>query len=87
MTLLLLLVFWLLWFLNFSSRTMLFPLLPIFQRNLNISHALAGSVLSGCMTFSFFSVSSEAYEPAMAHFESGKSPLSVLEMGGEFHVI
>jgi NNP family nitrate/nitrite transporter-like MFS transporter len=44
MTLLLLLVFWLLWFLNFSSRAMLSPLLPIFERDLNINHALAGSV-------------------------------------------
>jgi NNP family nitrate/nitrite transporter-like MFS transporter len=64
MTLLLLLVFWFLWFLNFSSRTMLSPLLPIFERKLNITHALAGSVffflslgytlsllLSGWLTF------------------------------------
>jgi NNP family nitrate/nitrite transporter-like MFS transporter len=44
MTLILLSVFWLLWFLNFSCRTALSPLLPIFERDLNISHALAGSI-------------------------------------------
>jgi NNP family nitrate/nitrite transporter-like MFS transporter len=44
MTLILLSVFWLLWFVNFSSRTVLSPLLPIFERDLNISHALAGSI-------------------------------------------
>jgi MFS family permease len=44
MTLVLLSVFWLLWFLNFSSRTDLSPLLPIFEHDLNISHALAGSL-------------------------------------------
>lgn len=40
----LLLVFWSLWFFNFSSRTVLSPLLPLFERELNITHTLAGSV-------------------------------------------
>jgi MFS transporter, NNP family, nitrate/nitrite transporter len=40
----LLLVFWSLWFLNFSSRTILAPFLPLFERGLNITHTLAGSV-------------------------------------------
>ncbi len=40
----LLFVFWFLWFLNFSSRTVLSPLLPIFEQDLGISHALAGSI-------------------------------------------
>lgn len=38
-----LLLFWSLWFLNFSTRTVLSPLLPIFEKNLDISNALAGS--------------------------------------------
>lgn len=38
-----LLIFWSLWFLNFSSRTILSPLLPIFEKQLGISHALSGS--------------------------------------------
>jgi MFS family permease len=46
MTLVLLSVFWLLWFLNFSSRTALSPLLSVFERDLKISHALAGSIFS-----------------------------------------
>jgi len=39
-----LLLFWSLWFLNFSTRTVLAPLLPIFETELHISHALAGSI-------------------------------------------
>jgi len=38
-----LLLFWSLWFLNFSTRTVLSPLLPVFEEGLGISHALAGS--------------------------------------------
>lgn len=38
-----LLLFWSLWFLNFSTRTVLSPLLPLFEKDLGISHALAGS--------------------------------------------
>lgn len=38
-----LLLFWSLWFLNFSTRTVLSPLLPVFEKELGISHALAGS--------------------------------------------
>jgi len=38
-----LLLFWSLWFLNFSTRTVLSPLLPVFEKDLGISHALAGS--------------------------------------------
>ena len=39
-----LLLFWSLWFLNFSTRTVLSPLLPIFEKELQITHALAGSL-------------------------------------------
>jgi NNP family nitrate/nitrite transporter-like MFS transporter len=39
-----LLLFWSLWFLNFSTRTVLSPLLPIFEDELHISNALAGSI-------------------------------------------
>ena len=44
MNILFLLLFWSLWFLNFSTRTVLSPLLPIFETELHISHALAGSI-------------------------------------------
>lgn len=44
MNILFLLLFWSLWFLNFSTRTVLSPLLPIFEEKLHISHALAGSI-------------------------------------------
>jgi NNP family nitrate/nitrite transporter-like MFS transporter len=44
MNILFLLLFWSLWFLNFSTRTVLSPLLPIFEEELHITHALAGSV-------------------------------------------
>jgi len=36
-------LFWSLWFLNFSTRTVLSPLLPVFEKDLSISHALAGT--------------------------------------------
>jgi len=39
----LLLVFWCLWFFNFSSRTILSPLLPVLESDLGITHTLAGS--------------------------------------------
>jgi len=39
-----LLLFWSLWFLNFSTRTVLSPLLPVFEKELHITHALAGSL-------------------------------------------
>lgn len=39
----LLLLFWFLWFFNFSSRTILSPLLPILESDLGINHTLAGS--------------------------------------------
>lgn len=42
----LLLLFWGLWFLNFSTRTVISPLLPIIEDELAISHALAGSIFS-----------------------------------------
>lgn len=46
MKILLLLLFWSLWFLNFSTRTVISPLLPIIEDELAISHALAGSIFS-----------------------------------------
>ncbi len=50
----LLLIFWSLWFLNFSSRTVFSPLLPIIEEELNLTHAMAGSIfvfLSGGYAF------------------------------------
>lgn len=43
MKILFLFIFWTLWFLNFSSRTVFSPLLPIIEEELNLSHAMAGS--------------------------------------------
>lgn len=40
---LLLLIFWSLWFLNFSSRTVFSPILPILEEELDLTHAMAGS--------------------------------------------
>ncbi|MBU2497375.1 MAG: MFS transporter [Proteobacteria bacterium] len=40
----LLLFFWICWALNFSSRTIISPLLPVIEDELAISHALAGSL-------------------------------------------
>ena len=39
-----LLIFWSLWFLNFCSRSILSPLLPIIEEELAVSHATAGSL-------------------------------------------
>ena len=39
-----LILFWGLWFLNFSSRTILSPLLPVIEDEFTISHALAGGL-------------------------------------------
>lgn len=39
-----LILFWSLWFLNFSTRTILSPLLPVIEDEFTISHALAGSL-------------------------------------------
>jgi NNP family nitrate/nitrite transporter-like MFS transporter len=44
MKIILLFIFWSLWFLNFSSRTVLSPLLPLIEEELAITHALAGSL-------------------------------------------
>ena len=41
----LLLLFWSLWYLSFSTRTVLSPLLPLIEDNFAISHAYAGSLL------------------------------------------
>jgi len=46
MKIFLLLLFWSLWFLNFSTRTVISPLLPIIEDELAISHAMAGSIFS-----------------------------------------
>ncbi|MBN1847130.1 MAG: MFS transporter [Deltaproteobacteria bacterium] len=43
MKIILLLIFWSLWFLNFTTRSVLSPLLPIIEDELAISHAMAGS--------------------------------------------
>lgn len=44
MKIFLLLIFWSLWFLNFSTRMSLSPLLPLIEDELAITHALAGSL-------------------------------------------
>jgi NNP family nitrate/nitrite transporter-like MFS transporter len=44
MKIILLFIFWSLWFLNFSTRTVLAPLLPLIEDELAITHALAGSL-------------------------------------------
>ncbi len=41
-----LLLFWGLWYLNFSTRTVLSPLLPIIEDEFTITHALAGSIFT-----------------------------------------
>lgn len=46
MKILLLVIFWGLWFLNFSVRMSFSPLLPIIEGELAISHAVAGSLFS-----------------------------------------
>lgn len=43
MKIFILFLFWSLWFLNFSTRTIISPLLPVIEDELTISHALAGS--------------------------------------------
>jgi MFS transporter, NNP family, nitrate/nitrite transporter len=50
MKLLLLFFFWSLWYINFSTRTILSPLLPLIEDELSIDHGLAGSI------FAFMSV-------------------------------
>jgi NNP family nitrate/nitrite transporter-like MFS transporter len=50
MKLLLLFLFWSLWYINFSSRTIFSPLLPLIQDRLSIDNVLAGSL------FTFISV-------------------------------
>jgi len=42
----LLFLLWSLWFLNFSTRTILSPILPVIEDELFISHAFAGSLFS-----------------------------------------
>jgi NNP family nitrate/nitrite transporter-like MFS transporter len=46
MKIFLLLLFWSLWFMNFSVRAVMSPLLPIIEDELAISHAMAGSIFS-----------------------------------------
>ena len=46
MRLLPLAIFWSLWFLNFSSRTVFSPLLPLIEENLRLSHGQAGSLFT-----------------------------------------
>lgn len=46
MNIVLLLLFWSLWFVNFSTRTVLSPLLPVIENELALSHAQAGSIFS-----------------------------------------
>lgn len=44
MKLFLLILYWGLWYMNFSSRTILSPLLPLIEDALKINHAMAGSL-------------------------------------------
>ncbi len=46
MKLLFLFFFWSLWYINFSSRTILSPILPLIEDALSIDHGLAGSLFS-----------------------------------------
>ena len=46
MKMLFLLLFWSLWFVNFSARTVFSPILPILEDEFAISHALAGLIFS-----------------------------------------
>ncbi len=46
MKILFLLLFWSLWFVNFSARTVFSPILPILEDEFAISHTLAGLILS-----------------------------------------
>ena len=39
-------IFWCLWFLNYCSRTMLSPLLPVIEDSLSLSHGRAGGLIS-----------------------------------------
>jgi len=48
----LLFLFWSLWFLNFSTRSILSPLLPLIEDELVLTHARAGSLFL-CMSFGF----------------------------------
>lgn len=41
-----LLLFWSLWFVNFSTRAVISPILPILEDEFAISHALAGGIFS-----------------------------------------
>jgi len=41
-----LLLFWSMWFVNFSCRTIIAPLMPVIEDELFISHALAGSIFT-----------------------------------------
>jgi MFS family permease len=44
MKIFLLFLFWTLWYLNFSTRTLITPLLPLIEDDFAISHSLAGSL-------------------------------------------
>ncbi len=49
MKIFLLFLFWTLWFLNFSTRTIITPIMPLIEDDFGISHALAGGLF-----FSFY---------------------------------
>jgi MFS family permease len=42
MKIFLLILFWILWFLNFSSRTIISPIMPLIEDEYSINHAMAG---------------------------------------------
>ena len=46
MKLLPLFIFWCLWFLNFSTRTVFSPILPLIEDHLSLSHGEAGGFFS-----------------------------------------
>jgi len=48
----LIIIFWLLWFLNFSSRIILSPLLPVIEDEFALNHATAGSLFL-CMSIGY----------------------------------
>jgi NNP family nitrate/nitrite transporter-like MFS transporter len=56
MNYLLLALFWILWYLNYASRSILSPLLPVIQDALTLSHAMAGGLYFPFYFGSTFSV-------------------------------
>lgn len=61
MKILLLFLFWALWYLNFSTRTIISPILPLIEDDFGISHALAGSLFLSFYTGNTIAVFSAGF--------------------------